>query len=54
MSIPAAFITYVSVCFLLIAPNVQGGLNLEPIIGHIGGGVAALVCAGLFYAQKVK
>ena len=53
MSIPAAFITYVSVCFLLIAPNVQGGLNLEPIIGYIGGGVAALVCAGLFYYKKV-
>lgn len=54
MSIPATFITYVSVCFLLIAPNVQGGLNLEPIVGHIGGGVAALICAGLFYAKKVK
>ena len=53
MSIPAAFITYVSVCFLLIAPNVQGGLNLEPVIGYIGGGVAALVCAGLFYSKKV-
>lgn len=54
MSIPATFITYVSVCFLLVAPNVQGGLNLEPIIGYIGGGVAALACAGIFYAKKVR
>ncbi len=54
MSIPAAFITYVSVCFLLIAPNVQGGLNLQPVIGYIGGGVAALACAWLFYVKKVK
>lgn len=54
MSVPATFITYVSVCFLLIAPNVQGGLNLEPIIGYIGGAVAALACAALFYAKKVR
>lgn len=54
MSIPATFITYVSVCFLLVAPNVQGGLNLEPVIGYIGGAVAALACAGVFYAKKVR
>ena len=54
MSVPAVFITYVSVCFLLVAPNVQGGLNLEPIIGYIGGAVAALACAALFYAKKVR
>lgn len=54
MSIPATFITYVSVCFLLVAPNVQGGLNLEPTIGYIGGAVAALACAGVFYAKKVR
>ncbi len=54
MSLPAVFITYVSVCFLLVAPNVQGGLNLEPIIGYIGGAVAALACAALFYAKKVR
>ena len=54
MSVPAVFITYVSVCFLLVAPNVQGGLNLEPIIGYIGGAVAALACAGVFYAKKVR
>ena len=35
LSIPAAFLTYVCVCFFLIAPNIQGGLNLAPIIGHI-------------------
>lgn len=54
MSVPAIFITYVSVCFLLIAPNVQGGLNLEPAVGYIGGGVAALACTAIFYTKKVR
>lgn len=51
MSLPAMFITYMSVCFLLIAPNVQGGLNLQPAIGYIGGGIAALACAALFFKK---
>lgn len=54
MTIPAIFITYVSVCFLLVAPNVQGGLNLEPTIGYIGGGVAALACTALFFKKIVR
>ena len=54
MTIPAIFITYMSVCFLLVAPNVQGGLNLPATTGHIGGAAAALLCTALFYAKKVK
>ena len=54
MSLPAMFITYMSVCFLLIAPNVQGGLNLEPVVGYIGGAVATLLCAGLFFRKAVS
>lgn len=54
MSLPAMFITYMSVCFLLIAPNVQGGLNLQPAIGYIGGGIAALACAALFFRKVVS
>lgn len=54
MTIPAIFITYMSVCFLLVAPNVQGGLNLSATTGHIGGALAALLCTALFYAKKVK
>ncbi len=54
MTIPAIFITYMSVCFLLIAPNVQGGLNLPPVTGYIGGGIVAVLCSALFYSKKHK
>lgn len=54
MTIPAIFITYMSVCFLLIATNVQGGLNLPPVTGYIGGGIVALACTALFYSKKHK
>ena len=54
MTLPAMFITYMSVCFLLVAPNVQGGLNLSHITGHIGGTVVTLICTSLFYTKKVK
>lgn len=54
MSIPAMFITYMSVCYLIVAPNVQGGLNLQPIAGYIGGAVVTLACTGLFIAKNYK
>ena len=54
MTLPAIFITYMSVCFLLIAPNVQGGLNLPPLAGYIGGGIAALLCTTVFYSKIIK
>lgn len=54
MSIPAMFITYMSVCYLLVAPNIQGGLNLQPVVGYIGGAVATLVCTGLFLFKSYK
>lgn len=45
LSIPATFLTYVCVCFFLIAPNIQGGLNLAPTIGHI---FAAIISLSIF------
>ncbi len=54
VSIPAIFITYMSVCFLLIAPNVQGGLNLPPTAGYIASGVVTLACAVLFFAKTQR
>ncbi len=54
MSLPAIFITYVSVCYLLVAPNKQGGLDLAPHIGIIGGAVVAIACATIFYFAKLK
>ncbi len=35
LSIPATFLTYVCICFFLVAPNIQGGLNLSSSVGHI-------------------
>lgn len=54
MSIPAVFITYVSVCYLLVAPNKQGGLHMSQEIGMIGGAAATLICAAIFYFNKVR
>jgi carbon starvation protein CstA len=54
MSIPATFITYICTCYFLIAPNANGGLNLQPIIGYIAGGVVAAIILTLFlvYTQN--
>ena len=38
-SIPATFLTFICVCFIMISPL---GLNLSPIVGYIAGGVTAL------------
>ena len=54
MSIPAVFITYVSVCYLLVAPNKQGGLHMSQEIGMIGGAAATLICVAIFYFKKVR
>jgi Carbon starvation protein, predicted membrane protein len=54
MSIPATFLTYICVCFLLIAPNKQGGMNLDPIIGYIVGGVIALSTITFFIIKSKK
>lgn len=48
---PAVFMTTVSVTFLLISKSCIG---LEPIIGYIGGAVAALVACGAFFAWYSK
>lgn len=54
MSLPAAFITCVSVCYLLMAPNKQGGINLDSNIGIIGGLAVTLICVLIFYFTKVR
>ena len=39
-SIPAAFLTFICVCFILVAPL---GFGLAPMVGYVAGTVAALV-----------
>ena len=41
-SLPATFLTYVCVSYLLVAPNQNAGLALSPVIGNIAGVSVAL------------
>lgn len=41
-SLPATFLTFVCVSYLIVAPNKNGGLALDPMIGDISGIVVAL------------
>ncbi len=54
LSIPATFLTYVCICFFIVAPNVQGGLNLDTNIGHIVAAIATAIILLLFvfYVNK--
>lgn len=54
VTIPAAFLTYICTCFLLTAPIKQGGLNLEPYIGHIAGAVVTILAIVLFTKRTKK
>ncbi len=56
MSLPATFLTFICVCFFLVAPIKDGGLNLEPAIGYIVGGIAAAAILAIFlrFAAKRK
>ncbi|MBR5856454.1 MAG: carbon starvation protein A [Bacteroidales bacterium] len=48
MSVPATFLTFICVCFFLVAPVKEGGMDLNPIIGYITGAVTALATLSLF------
>lgn len=41
-SLPATFLTFVCVCYFVVAPHVNGGLDLSPVVGYIAGSVAAV------------
>lgn len=41
-SLPATFLTFVCVSYLIVAPNKNGGLALDPMIGDISGIAVAL------------
>lgn len=42
-SVPATFLTYVCVCFFMVAPVRNGGLHLTSLIGHIVGVISAFI-----------
>ena len=46
-SLPAAFLTYVCVSYLIVAPHQNAGLALSPVLGNTVGVVAALVLFAL-------
>lgn len=41
-SVPASFLSFVCISYFLMAPYKAGGLHLEPLIGYIAGGAAAI------------
>ena len=54
VSLPAVFITFMSVCYLLIAPHKQGGLHLSHSIGYPVAAAFTLLCVWLFFSKIVK
>ena len=56
MSIPATFLSFICVCFFLIAPVKEGGMNLEPTVGYIAGLTAAFILLGIFirFTNKMR
>lgn len=50
-SIPAAFLTYICKCFILVAPL---GFGLQPIVGHIAGTTVAVACFTLCVVKGAK
>lgn len=54
LSIPATFLTYICVSYFLMAPHVNGGLDLSPAIGYIVAGVVALTAFVTFNIYCVK
>ena len=41
-SVPAAFLSFVCVCYFLMAPYKAGGLHLNPVAGYVAGTVIAV------------
>ena len=41
-SLPATFLSFVCISYFLMAPHKAGGLHLDPIVGYVAGGAAAI------------
>jgi len=52
-AIPACFMTFVVVSYVLVAPHANGGLMLNLMMGRIAGIVVATACFG-FFLYKVR
>lgn len=53
-AIPATFLTYVCVCYFMVAPGKAGGLSLGITIGHIVAAVVTLAIATLFFFENKR
>lgn len=51
-SIPAAFMTCVCVTYFMIAPLKLGGLGLPNTLSYAIGGLAVVICGGIFLSKK--
>lgn len=56
VSIPALFLTYICTCYFIVAPNANGGLNLNHTLGYIAGAIMALIIFifFLYYTSRNK
>ncbi|MBR5034657.1 MAG: carbon starvation protein A [Bacteroidales bacterium] len=52
--IPATFLTYVCVCYFMVAPGKAGGLSLPVTTGHIVAAVATIAVVALFSTGNKK
>lgn len=41
-SLPATFLSFVCISYFVMAPHKAGGLHLDPVIGYVAGGAAAI------------
>ena len=55
-SLPATFLTFVCVSYFIMAPHVNGGLHLSPVIGYCAGIAVALglLAFCVIYAGRAK
>ena len=53
-SVPATFLTYVCVSYFMIAPHLNGGLELSPTVSYCVAGVVSLLAIGTFTSYCIK
>ena len=53
-AIPATFLTYVCVCYFMVAPHKAGGLALPINLGHIVAAAATILVVALFITRNRK
>jgi len=53
-SIPATFLTFVCVSYFIVAPHVNGGLHLSPVLSYVIGGAVSLALLVFCIAKAAR